>query len=542
MKLIEFNFKNNLLLYIFFSIYLIIGLIIYKDYSISFDEDLHRMNGFISFQYILNFFSIPYDLNEVIRDIPDIKTDWRRTYGVAFDLPLAFIETFFKINDSKSIYLLRHLFTFLIFFSSTICFYHLINLNFKNKNLCLLGVSLLILSPRIFGDSFYNSRDIIFLSFVIFTTYYSLKALNEEKIKYIVLASLFASLSANTRVLGCFIPIMAIFFYYLNCKGEEIFKKTFKFSFFYIFFFLLFLFISWPYLWENPFRNFFASFSEFSNYPFDIYILYLGEYINSKYVPWHYFFVWFFITTPILYIFFIIIGLFYVLRIFVVNFINIDEKNDFLLWKNNSEMNELFILLVFLIPIFILIVLNSTLYTGWRHLYFVYPSLIFIAVKGIDNLLNLFPKPGKILIYLCLIVQIIFVTNDLVKMHPVQAVYFNSVSKNIINNTFFYDYWGLGNKLSLEKLLNNKKYSKPIKIATSSLTDLNKTKLIMDSEKRDEFIFLGTNKQDADFIFTNYYYNVPPDTDNKFLIPKNYDSIIKLEIGGLLINEIYEKK
>ena len=124
MKLIELNLKNNLLLYIFFSVYLIIGLIIYKDYSISFDEDLHRMNGFISFQYILNFFSIPYDLNAVISDIPDIKTDWRKTYGVAFDLPLAFIETVFKINDTKSIYLLRHLFTFLIFFSSTICFYH----------------------------------------------------------------------------------------------------------------------------------------------------------------------------------------------------------------------------------------------------------------------------------------------------------------------------------------------------------------------------------------------------------------------------------
>ena len=142
-------------------------------------------------------------------------------------------------------------------------------------------------------------------------------------------------------------------------------------------------------------------------------------------------------------------------------------------------MNELFVLFVFLIPIFIVIVLNSTLYTGWRHLYFVYPSLIFIAVKGIDNLLNLFSKPGKIFIYLCLIVQIIFVANVLVKIHPVQAVYFNSVSKNIINNAFFYDYWGLGNKLSLEKLLNKKKYSKPIKIAASSLTDLNKTKLYL---------------------------------------------------------------
>ena len=122
-----------------------------------------------------------------------------------------------------------------------------------------------------------------------------------------------------------------------------------------------------------------------------------------------------------------------------------------------------------------------------------------------------------------------------------QSVYFNSISKNIVRNSFFHDYWGLGNKTSLEKLINMKKDSLPIKISVSSLTDLNKTKLIMKKEERNKFIFLGTNKEEADFIFTNYYYNVPPKTDKKFIIPENFHSIIKLEIGGLLINEIYEK-
>ena len=168
MKSLEFYVKDKLILYIFFSVYLVVGLIIYKDYGISFDENLHRQSGFISFQYIINFFSIPLDLSDTIDSIPDLKSDWRKTYGVAFDLPMAFIEMAFKISDSRDIYLLRHLFTFLIFFSSTICFYHLVNLSVKNKNLSLLGVLLLITSPRIFADSFYNSRDIIFLSFIDF--------------------------------------------------------------------------------------------------------------------------------------------------------------------------------------------------------------------------------------------------------------------------------------------------------------------------------------------------------------------------------------
>ena len=173
------------------------------------------------------------------------------------------------------------------------------------------------------------------------------------------------------------------------------------------------------------------------------------------------------------------IGLFFVFKTFLSNLININEKNDFLLWKNNKEMNELFILFVFLIPIFIVIMLNSTLYTGWRHLYFVYPPLIFIAVKGVSIMQKSFSIIVKRFVYISIFFQMIYIIYVLFNTHPVQSVYFNSISKNIVRNSFFHDYWGLGNKTSLEKLINMKKDSLPIKISVSSLTDLNKTKLII---------------------------------------------------------------
>ena len=59
---------------------------------------------------------------------------------------------------------------------------------------------------------------------------------------------------------------------------------------------------------------------------------------------------------------------------------------------------------------------------------------------------------------------------------------------------------------------------------------------------RDKLIILGTEKENADFIFTNYYYNTTPNSEKKFLIPDNYHSIIRLEVNGLLINEIFKKK
>ena len=89
---------------------------------------------------------------------------------------------------------------------------------------------------------------------------------------------------------------------------------------------------------------------------------------------------------------FIIIGIFYVGKKLFLNFIKIENNKKDLLWKNNKEMNELFIFLTFLIPIFLILLLNSPWYGGWRHLYFIYPALVFIGIKAIDTLLNSFNK------------------------------------------------------------------------------------------------------------------------------------------------------
>ena len=41
-----------------------------------------------------------------------------------------------------------------------------------------------------------------------------------------------------------------------------------------------------------------------------------------------------------------------------------------------------------LIPILAVIMLNSTLYNGWRHMYFIYPGIIIITLLGVDLLIK----------------------------------------------------------------------------------------------------------------------------------------------------------
>ena len=541
-------YESNIFVYLFFLLYLTIGLIIFNDYGISLDEPFNRMNGLVSLKYIVEKFSIPLDLNQVSIHIPDFQTyvssssNINIIYGVVFDLPLALIEVLFNLNDTRDIYLIRHLFNFLVFFISTICFYHLINFQFKNKILSLIGVLLLILSPRIFAQSFYNSKDIIFLSLMIFAVFFNIKLLNYNGIKYIFLASFFSALATALRIPGCYIPIITVFFYSLNYDKNYHELSRLKFFLYYFSLFLVLLYLLWPFLWEDPLTNFLYSFKLLGSIPYSFYTLYLGDFVNTKHIPWHYFFVWFFISTPPFFLLIIICGFFISAKNFFVNISFIEEDNKNFLWKNNYEMNELFILCVFIIPVFLTILLGSTVYNGWRHFFFIYPALIFLGISAL-KFINTHTK--KIIIKSVnslLVIQIFFVAYFIVQSHPLQSIYFNSLSKKIATNHFVYDYWGLGNRLSLEKLINDENYKKPIKIATSSFTDLNKTKFIIEKDLRDKLIILGTEKENADFIFTNYYYNTAPNSEKKFLIPDNYHSIIRLEVNGLLINEIFKKK
>ncbi len=194
------KFTNNFeissrVVVIFFTIYLILGLLIVPDYGISWDESAERMHGFIAGNYILEKI-LPFDLytkilNETISsrfselkdiEVPKLMEHGDKAYGVFLELPLAFLELLFQFNETKDVYLFRHYVNFLIFFTSVIFFYKYLNLFFENKFLSLLGCLFLILSPRIFAQSFYNSKDIIFLSFFIISNYYGFLLLKNKNL------------------------------------------------------------------------------------------------------------------------------------------------------------------------------------------------------------------------------------------------------------------------------------------------------------------------------------------------------------------------
>lgn len=535
---IKLNFNH--LIKIIFIIYFLTGIVIFDDYSVTPDEELHRINGLISLKYIFNLFSINLFESAELLNAPNLYEDWRKTYGVLFDLPISFFQVWLQISN-QDIFLTRHLLNFIIFFIGCIYFFRLIKKNLSDKKIALLGTLILFTTPRIFSHSFYNSKDIIFLSLTIIAVFYCIKLLRKNNLKSFILAGLFCALATNIRIISIYLPILTFIFFLFK---EEHSKRTNNLIFFVILFFIYFIFVYllWPFLWEDPLKNFFLALKESTAYPnhWKFNILYLGEYLNPEHIPWHYFFIWFSFTTPFIYLFFIVLGFFIFLKSYLNLFLNIDFKKKIYLWKNEIQMVNLFIFLNFFIPIFFIICLNSTLYNGWRHLFFLYPFLIYLSLYGI-----LFFKK-KVKIFNLIISLIIFQTFTniyfIYKSHPIQNVYFNIFANKFIKGKMPIDYWGLGNKKTIDYvLINNKKIS----ISTSSFTPLNYLEFTKNNNLYSkEVVFNGTSRRskfNSDFIFTNYYYDKNPTNIEKYTIPINYKSYYKLIINDIIVNEIFTK-
>ena len=346
--IIKNNNISKKVTFLLFSIFFLIGAITFKDYGMSIDEEWQRSSGFYWLNYILNF--TPFEnfkiaVNEAMSQIEGFtlpSIEGNKSYGVIFDLPAAFLEVFFQIEDSKNYYHLRHFLNFLIFFISSIFFFKLLSNRFSNNYISIIGTLFYILSPRIYGNSFYNNKDIIFLSLLTIALYFCFKVLDKKNLKNLLIFSLFGAIFTCSRMQGIFLIISFLIFYLLtllpNKKNLDNFLLLITFCIACCFFTILF----WPYLWSDPINNFILGFKYFSDFPLHLNMIFNGEYINSHFLPKNYIFTWIFITTPILYIILFILGYIQILKRFFLKFINIKE-NDHDFWLGTGEKKDLFI-------------------------------------------------------------------------------------------------------------------------------------------------------------------------------------------------------
>ena len=109
---------------------------------------------------------------------------------------------------------------------SSIFFYKILIIRFKNWSLAIFGVLFYVLSPRIFAESFYNNKDLILLSLFSISFYYVLIFFKKENKLNSIKLGIISAVCTCSRVLGILLIITCLLIYIFDLIS--LFKERIK--------------------------------------------------------------------------------------------------------------------------------------------------------------------------------------------------------------------------------------------------------------------------------------------------------------------------
>jgi hypothetical protein len=481
--------KKHSFAFLILGISLLLGFMVHRNYGIAWDEPEQREIG----QQTYNYVSKGDTSLNVFKD---------RFYGVAVEMPLIFLEKTFRLNDTRDIYRMRHLSTHLFFLFCAFAFYILIWVLYRNIPLAISGYLMILLSPRIYAQSFFNSKDIPFMCMFILCLLACTLAFRNKKAWNFILFGILSGLLINIRVMGIVIPAVVSALVLLDIISGQDRKPVLIHYLVYLLLTVATLYLTWPWLWKDPVGHFGLAFSAMSKYKWEGNILMNGIFVNATAINWKYIPQWFGLTTPVIYLLFGIIGF-----VFLV-FRFLRKPLDFL--SRTNDRNQLVFLACFAGPVISVILLHSVLYDGWRQMYFIYPSFLLLAIYGLSSFLKSKTFLGdlpKIFIILLLIISFAGTGITMIKSHPFEDVYFNVLlpkKDQYLRRTFELDYWGTSYKQALEYIVSHD--TSPI-LKLKVANDPGEHNLnILKAEDRKRICYVAEENQ-ATYFITNYRWH-----------------------------------
>ncbi len=459
------------------GVFLIVGVIVLSDYGISADEGTQHNLAKLTADYIVG------NNDHLLRA-------WDRPYGVAFELLLLSFERILGLQDSRSIYLSRHLLTHLFFLVAGFICYFLAYQLFKNRFLALFAMLLFLLHPRMYAHSFFNTKDIPFLSMFMITLFLIYRGFKKDTVGAFLLLGASIGLLTNIRIMGVmlFAAVLAMRICdYFIASGREEKKHILITSGGLAFIAVLTLYVSWPWLWSDPVGHFIESFTRMSRYPHEVTELFRGKPVSSTNLPFNYVPTWILITTPPVTF---LLGITGMISIFGRGLIHLGD-----IIRNTPLRFGFLLLACFGLPILAVIMMGSTLYNGWRQMYFLYAPFCVLAIFGLYELLRYSRRIrfGERVVYGLMATGIGATVVSMILIHPLQHLYFNFlVDRATAEKEYHMTNWATGALIPL-KYLTEQYPSSSIYITTATrakLRRLKKNLAILPREDR-ERIFIG---------------------------------------------------
>ncbi|CAH1000168.1 hypothetical protein LEM8419_01315 [Neolewinella maritima] len=421
-----------------FLAYFAVGWAVVDDYGITYDEAVQRRHGHVTVTYVADALGM---------DHPPLDTEGRSfsEYGMIFQMVATLIEIQLgALDDPYQYYRIRHVLGYLLFGIALYFFYRTLRLRWPATTWYpLLGTVMLMLSPRILAHAFFNPKDHILLVFYVVATYTLARFLKHRTYAALAWHVLATALALNTRFPALTLVGATVAF----LIWEQVFdrpgnvKRIVQVAI-YLPATLLCMLPFFPYLWVDTGSRLTGAISHMSSYTWDSTNLLFGDSLSAVDLPAYYVPAWILITTPLVYLLLLFTGL---TRTITASLRHLRQGK---LWSDYSSQLDFMHLGLSLAPILAIIVLHSTIYNGWRHLHFIYPGLIFLAMSGFAWLHSRYRLPAALLLAL----GIVGTAVNIVRMHPLQQVYFNVLVGGQLTARFDMDYWGAGYREALLQL------------------------------------------------------------------------------------------
>lgn len=473
---------------LFFGLLLGLGGLLFSDYGVSWDEPIDRRNGLVSLRFVTSLVAPQWTESQtLLHGVPSIRDYPDNDHGVLFELPLALYDVLRPGTDLRTYYLVRHAAVFLVSLLGVWALYKLATLRFRDERLGLVAAGLLVLSPRFFAESFYNGKDLVFVGLFTLGIYTLVRLLERPTWRRAVVHGLATAAATDVRILGLLLgpfTLALLALLLLSDASGPARRALGRAALVYLLALAAGVVAGWPYLWEHTLEHLAAAFASLSHFYWQGNLLYMGKVMAGSSIPWHYALVWMSITTPVAYQVAGLLGL----GVVAVRLIS----HPWATLRTAAGRLDFLTAGWLVAPLGLVIGLHSVIYDGWRHLYFVYPALLLLAVQGGLAVARL-ARPGSagrpLALGLGLLAgaEVLLTAGRMMRMHPHQQTYFSYLPGPLAERLFERDYWGLSIRQGLAYLVAHQPTG-PIYLDTPVWTLVNSNKIWLPEADRSRLI------------------------------------------------------
>ena len=414
-----------------------VGLVAASDYGLASDQ---------AFQYEVGKFTVEY----VLGTSENLLRHDLRHYGAAFEWVLRAAERALGLTDVQHVYLSRYILSHGFFLLGAFICYLLAGRLFQSRLLAMFAMLFFLCHPRLYGHSFFNSKDTPFLVMFLIALLLAHGALRSGNIRA------YAGLGAWLGLIGSVRPIafllvalvpLANVVDFVRGSGRDRVRLLLSAA-------ALAcaacaaLLLALPYLWGDPWARLGEWLAAMWDHRRPKQLLFMGESINSVDRPWSYLPVWFAVTTPPAVTLLALLGV----AAIVARLLG-GAPGD----HGARRRFEVVLALSALAPLAMTPFVGN-LFNGWRHFYFLYGPACLLACAGLAWLRQAVGRRlASVAAGVCA-VGLASAVCWIAVLHPHEHVYFNFLvdrkTPERLRTRFDMDYWVVSHKEALEFLLD----------------------------------------------------------------------------------------